>query len=221
MELTGVKKFYNSPLEELIVAFVEQGRYEKLGNGFFAYVFKNSKKNEAIKFWVDDQAFEKYLTYIENNKNNPICPKIFSKTKTISSFHKRIPGFPKKIKYIRMEVLEPLNTYESYKINQFDWDAIVKKIKLGKPVSKIFNDAGIESMAITICDVLTQTNQDLEDLDISSSNIMKRGNQLVLTDPFTNLISVETMSDIHDMADDVSSEAIPVIKGRGRVFDKT
>jgi hypothetical protein len=196
-ELVGVRKFFDLSLDELIFAFVKHSGYKNLGKGFFAYVFKNPKKpDEVIKFWVNDPAYEKFVSYAEKHQDNPCLPKLKGKIKTISSFHKRLVGFPEKIKYIRMELLSKVE--ESY----YNFAAIEKNVeRYMKDPNSIRVPDPILELVQTLADISKTLNISTDEFDVNNTNIMMRGKQFVITDPFADGESIDIMHELHRYSD--------------------
>jgi len=101
-ELVGVKKFADLDFKEVISSMKE---YSEAGEGANAIVVKHGSRNEVIKFWLEDSAYEDFIDYVQKHPSK-YFPKLYSKPKELTAFFLRPKDFPKKIKYVRMEKLE-------------------------------------------------------------------------------------------------------------------
>jgi hypothetical protein len=101
-ELVGVKKFADLDFKEVLATMQD---YKEAGEGANAIVVKHGTRNEVIKFWLEDVAYEDFINYVDNHPSK-YFPKLYSKPKELTAFFLRPKEFPKKVKYVRMEELE-------------------------------------------------------------------------------------------------------------------
>jgi hypothetical protein len=221
-ELLGIKKHSSLSLEDLIKAFQEESGYKKLGNGHFAYAFKHPSKDEVLKLWIADSAYEDFLKFCESHKSEKNLPKIYKFGK-LSTFHRRLYGFPEKIMYVRMELLRPLNLNDVGDISN-DCPPLSKLIvqlsalhKRGHKFSLYGNksvdqsawtkinlywkDGKIPQKIIDMYSTLEKFKFTDHDLDLHDENIMVRPStgDLVISDPIANDDDIKTMHNlIHD-----------------------
>lgn len=210
-ELAGIKKYQDLGLEELITKFAEHSNYKKLGNGLFAYVFKHPKKNEVIKFWVKDDAYEKYLSYVEQHQSNPCLPKLLSKVKTISSFHDRVEAFPDKIKYVRLELLKPVSPEVERELDEL-WRSMPDSDAEWKEEAEQASKA-VSDLIHTMLDIKKVIKLDP---DLKGDNVMMRGRQMVLTDPFYDADSVDFIDSLQDL---IASGGTPRVRGKQKGYN--
>jgi hypothetical protein len=108
-ELTGIKNFSNEQnLIQLFQKYIEETGYDLLGSGQTGVVLKHPEKNEVIKFWYMDEAYEDFIEYASTHNNKHLV-KILSKPKkiTITTKNKNGVQTKKKINYVRLELLKP------------------------------------------------------------------------------------------------------------------
>lgn len=108
-ELTGIKNFSDDKtLIELFQKFIEESKYDLLGSGQTGVVLKRPDKNEVIKFWYMDEAYDDFIEYASTHNNKHLV-KILSKPKkiTITTKNKNGVQTKKKINYVRLELLKP------------------------------------------------------------------------------------------------------------------
>jgi hypothetical protein len=138
--------------------------FEFLGSGKYGSVFGNPRYPFIIKVFMKDAAYMKWIEFCNRNKNNPYCPKFKGKVIKISD----------NFFAIRVEKLTPTvsSAYKEFslalKTGEADYDKDLK----------------------TVVDFLND-NKSL--LDMHSENVMMRGNQLVVIDPFYNWFNTATM----------------------------
>lgn len=213
MELVGVKHLQNRDLEGVLKA-IEAGGDKILGKGAYGIAVKN-KKGEVIKFWVEDSAYDDFIDYIQKHPSK-FFPKLLSKPKELSSFFTRPVDFPAKIKYVRMEHLEPWNVKEDFDgeeleqmmklsakfdsedivLHKWKSDAKLSANKALRKVIQIIGEANLGEFYKLSHDLIEHMTAKGHKLDIQGANLMMRGSQLVILDPVTNLQSTREMSKI-------------------------
>jgi hypothetical protein len=146
-----------------------------IGHGQFSLVYGNPKFKYVLKIFTQDTPGSiEWLEYVVANQNNPFLPRVYGKVWRIS-----ITAYA-----VRMERLMPFKSktdpvfakYIDPELNSKSWEEIFW------PENEEFlkeHWPDLLSAFETILD-LSQYNGD-DDLNLS--NIMKRGNSLVITDP--------------------------------------
>ena len=208
-ELTGVKSQREKDMLQLLHDISTDGsKFKKAGEGVFAQVMVH-ENGTVYKFWAKDSAYEKFIEFVEKNPHNPHLPKLKSKVKELTAFFKKPKDFPDKIKYVKMEKLEPISseTYFTGSTELFATDVIygifqsvdfkdsvgtlLRELEEeeGKELRKEMHDAIVSlydtAVAMEKFPGLSSNGYKKGTLnrDLHSGNIMKRGNVLVLTDP--------------------------------------
>lgn len=216
-EITGVKSMHSMSLDKLIQAFVEQTGYKELGSGKAAFVFKHPTKNEVIKFWVADKAYESFVNYAMANQNDPFMPKFLSGIKTIRAFHTRHGATPADIKYVRMEMLNPCKKFDwmgkvigpdSFLFKAKHWacsvgdpnrDAELIRGAYGPDATEMPDSVKpfLQSLERVVKAVKTGDNINV---DMHSKNIMQRPDgQVVIIDPVTDDESLDINKQISSL----------------------
>lgn len=104
--LIGVKRYYDLDTQQLIDTFVRDGGYEYLARGRMAYAFKTPDKDEVLKVWVSDAAYENFVIEAQRGwYRNKHVPRFYTPIKELTLFHKRTSVMPCKLKWVRMEQL--------------------------------------------------------------------------------------------------------------------
>jgi hypothetical protein len=103
MELLGVKKMYQMTRQD-IDKFLEGSEFKPVGEGGNASVFL--KGDTIYKFWLRDEAYEKFLEYVLKHQHNPYLPRLKSGIKELPTFHRRHLSAPDRLRYVKMEELE-------------------------------------------------------------------------------------------------------------------
>jgi hypothetical protein len=211
-ELLGVKKFYDSTVEEVLHSMSSD--YQEVGRGSFGVTLKNSSKPTVVKFWVVDSSYDDFINYVADHPSKYL-PKLYSKPKKISSFFIRPKNFPEKIHYVKMESLIRLKNEDDVDMLSYifsdladlhtrkDVDHFIEKLKDGKD-SKYSEWSRLEKLVDDIPKFLHEMFEMLRhllngknDLDIHEDNIMQRANgELVITDPIYNAKDLKSVNDI-------------------------
>lgn len=199
-ELVGVKKYYDTDVEAALQSMGSSG-YKEEGRGTFGVTLSKSKSG-VVKFWGQDSSYDDYINYIAANPSI-YFPKLLSKPKTLSSFFLRPKDFPDKIRYVRMEKLNPMKKYEDADIVAdifSELSGIHSESKLEEYIKKIhepYSEAEFKRFKTMVHDVpdfcrecfkmLRVVLKGGNQLDLHSGNMMLRANnQLVITDPVYN-----------------------------------
>lgn len=85
--------------------FLNKKGWKKIGSGAYSTVYSKIGKNYVIKVFEDDHAYQLYLEFIQQNRNNPHVPKI-QKIMIDASKQKEINT--NEVGIIMMEKLKPV-----------------------------------------------------------------------------------------------------------------
>lgn len=194
MKKTNLKKLVHSKQE--VEWYMKSMDYEKIGVGGSAMVFAKSNKPYVVKVYQNDRCYEGFLKLARKNSNNPYYPKFYNKTYTL-------PG--KTWKAIKLEKLSPITIDDLEKnINFIAALAVEERRQRGG----WFSNTGLADTLILLgyysndfdklirlyyeASYLEQTTAEQIisfiqksgcDNDLYINNFMKRGKQLVVTDP--------------------------------------
>lgn len=151
--------------------FLTDNGFKKLGTGSFGTVFESPNYPWVFKLFYNDPAYFKFFEFARANQSNPYLPTIKGKYIRLN----------KGVYVIRLEKLEKLG-YNSPRefpaldhllniITAADFKREMAQVKKIDP-----------KLADTIGQISKLLGNDFE-FDLHSGNLMKRGNQLVITDP--------------------------------------
>ena len=210
LELTGIKNLSDKSIADIAIELIKKN-YNSLGNGWFGFVFDNPKKpNEVIKFWLDDPAYEAFLNVAETIKSPHIIKIIKRGSITLNLNSEKEPI---KIQYVRLEKLTPIGEHDLIdnikRAEIFSW---IIEDTLESPSDEFINnfvkesDVDISSFSNSTIDFLKICKKvyDLKpvryDWDLHFGNFMKRGNVLVITDPYAGADFKNTKIKIKEIA---------------------
>jgi hypothetical protein len=171
-------------------------------------VLKHPEKNEVIKFWYMDEAYEDFIEYASTHNNKHLV-KILSKPKkiTITTKNKNGVQTKKKINYVRLELLKPLTPSIKLFGISFSKFNILLTFMAGQQHKNTFNytvSSVIENPETYRILEIDKKKIDIEGLrdfinvyvacmnamktdniwaDLHNENIMMRGNIPVIVDP--------------------------------------
>lgn len=134
--------------------------FATLGSGKYGSVFGHSKYPYVVKVFMKDSAYLRWIKFAMDNKNNPYVPKIRGKVLKITPM----------IYAIRLEKLTPGTFTGPFAKAYMNWQ----------------NDPSYQSDDKNIQDILDYFSKNKKLLDLHGENIMMRGDQLVVIDPFYN-----------------------------------
>jgi hypothetical protein len=206
-ELVGVKSLADKKMDDLLRDITGSGsKFSKIGDGHYAQVLSH-QNGTVYKFWAKDSAYETFVDFVEKNSSNLHLPKFKSGIKTLTTFFDVPEGFPKKIKYIKMEKLEPISHGTRFPgPGSFLYltdviDAIVFSIENGESDDQLIaqlsedNERDLEKPVVdhilslheTIKKLLKYPGMKKFNNDFHSGNLMFRGTgtnkTIVITDP--------------------------------------
>lgn len=205
-ELTGIKNQSDKSLNDLVIDFIAKN-YKKIGIGSFAAVFDNPKKpNEVIKFWVNDPAYEEYISFALKHPS-----KHFLKVYKTGKLTLNLNDGKIKLKYAKIEKLNRTEMFDEfssgielsevlYFIESVDLD-ILKLPHILELATKEFNKNGnlpddVSEFIINAYS-LHKALGDKHNFDIDTRNVLKRGNDFVIADPYYSFNSVP-LTDVLD-----------------------
>lgn len=136
--------------------------FEKLGAGKYASVFGNRIYPYVIKVFMKDSAYIRWISFCLKNKNNLYCPKIKGKVVKLTDM----------VYAIRLEKLNPTTLSGQFAQDYRAWQKDQNHVSTDKDIQDILDFFG------------QRDNKKL--LDLHDENVMARGNQLVIIDPFYN-----------------------------------
>ena len=211
-ELLGVKKFYDSTVEDVLHSIA--GDYQEVGRGSFGVTLKHSSKPTVVKFWVSDSSYDDFINYVATHPSKYL-PKLYSKPKELSSFFTRPKNFPEKVHYVKMEKLEKLKNDDDADMistifgelsnfhNKKDVDHLIEQLEEAKDneysewsrLENLVDD--IPNFLYEMFEMLHHLLNGKNNLDIHEENIMQRANgELVITDPIYNIKDFNSVKDI-------------------------
>lgn len=114
-ELIGVKKFKDMSSDE-IRTYLEKTfnaangpmKVKLLGQGAHAVAVQIG--NYAYKFWLVDDAYERFAEYAIKHQDNPLMPKIYGGIKSVPAFFLKHEAAPARVKYVKLELLQPVES---------------------------------------------------------------------------------------------------------------
>ena len=205
-ELKGIKSYEHATGRQLMMRLTANGVFKKpLGRGNFAIAFELSN-GEVLKTWANDEAYEKYLSYVEKHKSNPFLIKPQGKVQTYKMKH-QTEGTPQEMKYVRLEKVTIPNSLKPFGYQHSDsnfaerfLDRLIKVIgKYGTrdecpSDGELFDELGLDEKKssdkfMKFIDAAFEIGNDLIGmglhLDIGLGNFGLRGEQIVFLDPVT------------------------------------
>ena len=205
-ELTGIKNQSDKSLNDLIIDFIAKN-YKKIGIGSFAAVFENPKKpNEVIKFWVNDPAYEEYISFALKHPS-----KHFLKVYKTGKLTLNLNDKTLKLKYAKIEKLDRTEMFDEFSsgiklsevlhfIESIDLN-ILKLPHILDLATNEFNKNGklpddVSEFIINVYS-LHKALGDKHNFDLDTRNVLKRGNNFVISDPYYSFNSVP-LTDVVD-----------------------
>lgn len=149
-------------LRDAIKNIAEPYKFKQVGSGLFAMVMKNDKYPYVLKIYDrNDTGYKHYLDFCLKNQDNPYVPKIKGRPTPINKT---------KYMFIRLEALQPVTSGEARAMfNAYE------SVKMGTSTNKNLKKV------VDFVEMM-RSEPDIH-FDLHQGNIMKRGNQLVITDP--------------------------------------
>jgi hypothetical protein len=205
-ELTGIKNLqklsniddenmiYNENLSASIIKFMHSNKFKLLGVGLKSVVFENNKS--CIKIFYKDYAYEAYIKFIKNipNEYKKFVPKVLSVrsyppnpiikfVKIEKLTHLEIAPFPD-FKYLMPLIKQKLNkNNKELSDNVISHQDLFSIINLEKSNEDFLSLFPIEFINFIIY-LYNKPNNRRRNFDLHNRNIMMRGNEFVVTDPW-------------------------------------
>ena len=196
LELTGIKNQSDKEITDIVINLIKK-KYDFLGVGSFGTVFNNPKKpNEVIKFWIKDPAYEHFLK-VAKSINSPHLINVIKQGSITLNLET-----PVTIKYARLEKLEYATEVDGINIDNFVFlvaqtldvdngrDFIEQIYQLvnnnRNSIVDFMNFKEFSKDTIECIHVIKKLSDRAKsfDWDLHSGNIMRRGNTLVVVDPY-------------------------------------
>lgn len=192
------------------------------GSGAFGFVLIPPSGDFVYKCWINDKGYDAFINLIKYHQDNPFFPKILSKLHRIPIFFKRpatIDGYLNVIKIEKFThpVMNKV-TYTLYKcisktiddVKSLSKEEIIEKIKISVKASdddKEIKDKLDPEKLYDAAKVLVKALDDYKiTTDLHGANMMMRGNQIVITDPF---VHTEDWQEIRMASIEPDSNEIP------------
>jgi len=134
--------------------------FKKLGSGKYGSVYGNAKYPYVIKVFMKDSAYIRWIKFCMSNQDNKYIPKIKGKVIKLTPF----------VYAIRLEKLTPTSMSGPFNSAYSKWMA----------------DSSYRDSDSDINDILDNFTENKKLLDLHSENVMARGKQLVVIDPYYN-----------------------------------
>jgi hypothetical protein len=194
ISIHGVLNASHRLLAETVQQYIDRLKelgIKSLGDGSFAEVFQHpTMPNVVVKLlYEDDPGYLKYLKFCQGKgKGNPYCPKILQVVQAKDAFDitTRIGENLPNLHLVFMEKLKPINNtqYASFV-------ALLHKssgMRLSPEDRELWFHLSrqiIDKDLAVVARFIYATSAK-EDLDMHTGNVMKRGTQWVITDPFSS-----------------------------------
>lgn len=163
---------YDPNSMEAVNAELKKYGWTFAGKGYYSNVFENPKYDYVLKVFIDPK-YEKWLKIISDNQSNPHMPRIRGKSIKLNN----------EAKAARIEKLQPLTGYDDPILKLYsapgsdaNFDAVFETEEGWNFLSENFPQL-IDALNLASASVVGG------DLDLNWTNVMKRGNTLVVTDP--------------------------------------
>lgn len=190
-ELTGYKKatdYQNSTIQQYLVRLQQSHKLE-IKNGKFAIVLVPEDKPFVYKLWTKDPAFDYWLDLCKKNQTLYFIPKFIGRIKKIANVFVRRSSAEDYIKVAQMEKLTPLpDKYNDAfpDIRKYMSLPCTREDKLDEIMDYLERNFE-DSFCKWVSDIrvfLQKHPQSLYVRDIHSGNVMMRGEDFVLVDPY-------------------------------------
>lgn len=151
----------NNEWIEKVKKILDCSSFYQVGIGKYGIVFSSNNYNYVLKIFMKDSAYLKWIKFCMDNKNNPYVPKIRGKVLKLTNF----------IYAIRLEKLTPtVAITEPFREEYYNWQ----------------NDNSYRSGDKDIDAILDHFTKNKKLLDLHNENVMMRGKQMVIIDPYYN-----------------------------------
>lgn len=198
LNLDGYKQVknteWNYPNE--LIDYLDNHGFKRMGKGFFSEVWSSESESFVIKINMGrnyDENYLKFVEYCRNNKQNPHLPKM-GKIKNLKTMDGRdfYILFIEKLSTVKSYDLgfEGGNDYNNFmdgccfsylRHNKKDLDIIISDFS---DHYNIYHDSMRKQLSELVkiySDMIEMVGMD--NMDMETKNLMRRGNTLVITDP--------------------------------------
>lgn len=169
------KRKAKGSLREYYATLKKEG-WEQIGVGYYSQVY--AKNGTVLKVSVGDDAYDEFLDIVLKNQDNPLYPKIYS-----VDVYASVKGAHGADNHITVTTMERLEGHEKFGLVG-SWGESIN------PASIHLNAMLLKSASPNNSDE-RKVLQDLTplvkkyDLDLHKDNVLFRGDQPVITDPFS------------------------------------
>lgn len=154
--------------------------FHRVGSGKYGSVFVNPDYPYALKIFMKDSAYLRWIVFAKKNSSNPYVPQVRGKVVKITPV----------IYAIRIEKLSPV---KHSAVNEF------------MAAYSAWKRNGVAPRDPALAAVFEDFKKNEKLLDIHGENLMMRGNQLVVIDPYYNFYNKHVANDYTISPDDVDS----------------
>lgn len=180
-------------LAQYVRRLTKELNIKRLGRGNYAHVFKHpTHPDVVVKVFTADSGYERYLRFVKKNQRNKYVPRIID--------HVRIPDKDVEGGWYNIVFMEKLTraSYDDLHQEMSRWARLAglkhhdqfstpEELDL-EDFEKLAYQTEDRDLAAVAREFLTLDNDDDEYFDLHDGNVMMRGNQLVIIDPYaTNL----------------------------------
>jgi hypothetical protein len=166
---------------ELLNAYMQKLGYENIGAGLDAQVFaketgpvKKILMPESGDISTAENSFLAFYNYCQANARNPHLPKFLKINKDIELDGERF----RQITMERLQEVDP--DYDDMIMD------MVESIEAGQPLDPQYKKhAGFYQTLKSVIDTGRKSGFEIDIMDFNNSNVMQRGNTLVIADPWT------------------------------------
>lgn len=167
---------------------------KSMGSGSFADVFQHpTMPNVVVKLLTDhDRGYEAYVKFSQKNPSNKYCPRILDVVRVDGAFDKVGEFDMLDLRLVAMEKLKPLEDDDYHKFgnhvlkcaglpSERDAGHELEYIEVWRKATKQKTDPDLAKLAAFI--VKNVSHRGVQ-LDMHQGNMMMRGGQIIVTDPF-------------------------------------
>lgn len=175
-ELAGIKQYNPAHINNLaeLERFMAQFGFTCLDGGEFSRVFENPKLGQVVKVY-NDECYDQFIALCKANTGNPHLPRFKG-----NSIRLRPDA-----RMIRIERLTPMGGFDEFKA-----EGIYTMLHIAK--DRVFNvepgDWEVPPESESLLKAFELICANLQEnkcwIDIGQGNMMKRGNTLVILDPY-------------------------------------
>lgn len=172
-ELAGAKVHREQPIETLtqLEAYMAKLGFKVIGGGEFSLVFENPKLSQVVKVY-NDECYDRFIAFCKAHPENPCLPR----------FHGNGVRLNGRARMIRIERLTPASNEEQRSKGIFT----LKRIADNKKPHDDMEQWDMSPKQQLFLDTLQTLHAQKGNcwVDLNPGNVMKRGNQFVIVDPY-------------------------------------